>query len=114
MVFGRLSPGMAGNADCPPDDAFFFYHKHIQRQVTFFDRLKGVAIALVILVICFPLAGVLTFVASPLFSWFEAWSGIEAYSHSGPAEWCFLVTYGLLVGICTLLWAKINRTKLVN
>ena len=79
--------------------------------MTFRDRLKGVAIAIAILVACFPLAAVLTILVSPAWSGLEVWTGIEAYGHSGPAEWCYLVTYGLLVGICTLVWAKAMRTR---
>ena len=79
--------------------------------MTFRDRLKGVAIAMAILVACFPLAAVLTILMSPIWSWFEVRSGIEAYGHSAPAEWCYLVTYGLLVGICTLVWTKAKSTR---
>ena len=79
--------------------------------MTFRDRLKGVAIAIAILVACFPLAAVLTISMSSLWSGLEARTGIEAYGHSGPAEWCYLVTYGLLVGICTLVWTKANGTE---
>lgn len=82
--------------------------------MTFRDRLKGVAIAIAILVACFPLAAVLTIPMSPLWSRLEALTGIEAYGHSGPAEWCYLLIYGLLVGICTLVWAKASRTKLTR
>lgn len=82
--------------------------------MTLVQRLKGVAIAMTILVACFPLAAVLTILVSPLWSWFEARTGIEAYGHSGPAEWCYLVTYGLLVAICTRVWTKIHRTRAGN
>lgn len=67
-----------------------------------------------ILVACFPLAAVLTILLSPAWSWLEARTGIESYGHSGPAEWCYLVMYGLLVGICSLVWTKIHRTKAAN
>ncbi len=82
--------------------------------MTLVQRLKGVAIAMTILVACFPLAAVLTILVSPLWSWFEARTGIEAYGHSGPAEWCYLVMYGLLVGICSLIWTRTNRAKPVR
>ena len=80
----------------------------------FQDRLRGVAIAMLILVACFPIAVVLTIVLSPAWSWLELRFGIEAYGHSGPAEWCYLVTYGLLVSGCSLVWTKINRMKAAN
>ena len=79
--------------------------------MTFRNRLKDVAIAIAILAACFVIAAVLTILLSPAWLWFEARTGIEAYGHSGPTEWCYMVTYGLLVGICTLVWAKANKTR---
>ncbi|SDR66931.1 hypothetical protein SAMN05444173_0249 [Opitutus sp. GAS368] len=37
--------------------------------------------------------------------WFEAKAGIEALGHSGPADWCYGVTYAvvLLLGLAGLL-----------
>ena len=44
-----------------------------------------------------PLAIILTFVLSPFWNWFEAFSGIESLGHSGPANWCFAASYVVLV-----------------
>jgi hypothetical protein len=44
-----------------------------------------------------PVAIVLGILAFPFWSWVEATSGIEAVGHSGPAEWCYAVTYALVV-----------------
>lgn len=41
----------------------------------------------------------LTFLLWPLWSWVEAFAGIESLGHSGPATWCFVVTTALLFGL---------------
>ncbi len=77
--------------------------------MTFRERLKGVAIALAILIGCFPVAVTVTLLIAPFWSWFERRSGMEAYGHSGPSEWCYLVAYCLLVCLCTAFWSRANR-----
>lgn len=77
----------------------------------FRDRVKGVGIALALLIGCFPIAVVMTIIASPLWSWFEGQFRIEAYGHSGPAAWCYLVSYSVLVAICTFIWSRIDLRK---
>ena len=77
--------------------------------MTFKDRIKGVLIAIVLLVACFPVAVILTIISSPLWSWFEGQFSIEAYGHSGPAEWCYLLTYVLLVALCTIIWTLMRK-----
>jgi len=79
--------------------------------MTFRERLKGVAIALFVLLMCLPVAVAGTILTSPFWRWFETQSGIEAYGHSGPAEWCYLVTYGVLVTIATFIWWRTNQVK---
>jgi hypothetical protein len=49
----------------------------------------------VILLACFPISLLITFLLTPLWSWIEATYGIESIGHSGPADWCFLTVYGL-------------------
>jgi len=46
-----------------------------------------------ILVICLPLSIVGTLLMFPVWRWLEATYGIEAVGHSGPAEWCYVVTF---------------------
>ena len=75
------------------------------------ERVKGAAIAIAILLACFPAAAVLTILTSPMWSGFEDLTSLEAYGHSGPAEWCYLVMYGLLVGIATVVWQKVGRAR---
>lgn len=41
----------------------------------------------------------LTFLLWPLWSWVEAFAGIESLGHSGPATRCFVVTTALLFGL---------------
>jgi len=49
-----------------------------------------------ILLVCFPIAFIVTFLLSPLWSWIEATYGIESIGHSGPSDWCFYVIYGMI------------------
>ncbi len=79
--------------------------------MNFTGRLQGVAIALVILIICFPLAIIITIFTSQFWSWLEHNFEIEAYGHSGPAGWCYLVSYGLIVAICTYVWSRVRIRK---
>ena len=44
-----------------------------------------------------PLAFVLTFLCSPFWNWFESATGIESYGHSGPSDWCFWLTYAVML-----------------
>lgn len=77
--------------------------------MTLMERIKGAVAAIGLLILCFPVAVAITFVTSPLWSWLESRSGIEAYGHSGPAEWCYLLVYGILVAVCTWAWARLER-----
>lgn len=66
----------------------------------------GVRIALLCLGVVFlaaPLSVVLTICLSPVWSWFEAATGIESFGHAGPAEWCYLVAF-LVLALSGLLW----------
>lgn len=48
-----------------------------------------------VLLLCVPLSFIVTLLATPLWSWIEASYGIESVGHSGPAEWCYVVVYGV-------------------
>jgi len=65
---------------------------------------------LVLLLICAPLTVVLTIFLSPLWSWFEESTGVESIGHSGPADWCFLVVFVLLIA-ATLLGLSAWRRR---
>jgi hypothetical protein len=55
-----------------------------------------------VLLVGAPAAIGLTLLAFPAWKLFEETTGIEAYGHSGPAEWCYVVDYAVLV--CAGLW----------
>ena len=59
--------------------------------------LKTGLFLLAFLLLCIPLAIILTLMTSGLWSWVERNFGIEAYGHSGPAGWCYLASYSLLM-----------------
>jgi hypothetical protein len=60
------------------------------------SRTAGAMLWIVaILMACFPISFVVTFLLTPLWSWIEATYGIESIGHSGPADWCFWTVYGL-------------------
>ena len=73
------------------------------------ERVRGAFIAVGLLLLCFPLAVVLTFVTAPIWLRIEMRFGVESYGHSGPAEWCYLVVYVLLVIACTFVWSRRTR-----
>jgi len=56
-----------------------------------------------------PPAFILTIVLMPLWSHIEATYGVESVGHSGPADWCFEVTYAALVavvGAIAIAWGR--------
>jgi hypothetical protein len=71
-------------------------------------RLKGIGVALFICLLALPLAAIATLSIFPAWRWFEMATGIESVGHSGPAEWCYLVVYLLLVVLATCVWRKIQ------
>lgn len=68
------------------------------------ERLRGVITGLGIALLSIPVALLVTILLVPFWSWLEATSGIESLGHSGPAVWCYLAVYLLLVSIFGLLW----------
>jgi len=72
--------------------------------------MKLLRLALV-LIVCAPVAFVLTFLLSPFWSWVEATYKIESIGHSGPSDWCFYVIYFLVVAVGLLLFATGLRRK---
>ena len=50
-----------------------------------------------IVVISAPLSIVGTMLLRPAWSWLESAAGIEAIGPSGPAEWCYLLVFAVLV-----------------
>jgi len=60
------------------------------------NYLRYFLAGLAILIVCMPIAFIVTMLLIPLWSWIEKTYGIESIGHSGPSDWCFYVVYGLL------------------
>jgi hypothetical protein len=62
-------------------------------------------------VLALPLSAGITLLLLPLWSWLEATTGFESVGRSGPADWCFELVYGLLLGggLAVLLWRSARR-----
>ena len=56
-----------------------------------------------------PLSIVITILLFPLWSWFEASTGIETVGHSGPAEWCYAVVFLILATGAVLILLSRRR-----
>ncbi len=52
---------------------------------------------LVLALLCVPLAVVVTLLTWQAWGWFEAATGIESLGHSGPASWCYVFVYAVLL-----------------
>jgi hypothetical protein len=66
-------------------------------------------VALTILIISMPPAFMLTIALLPLWSRVEATYGIESVGHSGPADWCFELTYVFVVAVVGASFAAVTR-----
>jgi hypothetical protein len=55
--------------------------------------IRILVLGLGVALLSIPVAFILTFVLAPFWSWLEATTDIESIGHSGPAEWCYLVTF---------------------
>ncbi len=61
--------------------------------------MKMVAHIIITLIICVPIAIIITLLTFPFWRWFETVTAIESFGHSGPAEWCFVAVYFVAVAI---------------
>lgn len=52
---------------------------------------------LVAIVVSLPLAILITILLFPFWTWIEKTTGIESIGHSGPAVWCFVVSYAVVL-----------------
>ena len=70
--------------------------------------MKKLGLSLLLAVIALPIAAVVTILMSGFWGWFETRTGIEALGHSGPSDWCYGLTYAvvLLLGLTGLLWPR--------
>ncbi len=64
-------------------------------------------------VLCGLIAVAITVLVWPFWGWFEAVTGVEALGHSGPATWCYLAMYAVLIGLLVVLrrrlWSSNNK-----
>jgi len=73
--------------------------------LTLNKRLRAAITGLGVALLSIPVALLVTILLVPFWSWLEATSGLESLGHSGPAAWCYLAVYLLVVSICGLLWS---------
>jgi len=65
-----------------------------------------------VLLVCVPLSLLVTFMLLPLWSWLEASYKIESVGHSGPAEWCYVLVYGIVnLLVFVVLWYRWNAAN---
>lgn len=77
--------------------------------MTFGKRLKGVGIALAIVILTAPLALFIGLISVPLLRWLEMHYPIEVIGHSGPADWVFIAIYVVLIIVAGILWSFLIR-----
>jgi hypothetical protein len=58
-----------------------------------------------------PLTLILTLILSPFWRWVEAVSGIESIGHSGPANWCFVAIFVVVLSLGWGTWLILGNTK---
>ena len=56
-----------------------------------------------------PVSVFVTLLLLPLWRWMEARLDVEAVGHSGPAGWCFIVSYVLVAAAGGLTWFHRRR-----
>lgn len=62
-----------------------------------------------VLLVCLPLSLIVTFIAMPLWRWLESSYGIESVGHSGPAQWCYVVVYGVItLMVFAIIWRRVG------
>ena len=69
--------------------------------------IKSLIVAALLTLAALPAAFIVTLLLYPLWSWIEATYGIESVGHSGPADWCFWLVYGVFLAVLLpLLWHR--------
>ena len=61
------------------------------------SMLKKVLISFGICIAAVPAAAIASFLLFPFWRWFEGMTQIESIGHSGPADWCFVAIYCLIL-----------------
>jgi len=78
------------------------------------ERFKLLVIALTLIIICIPMAIIITIFSNPFFLWIENTFSIESVGHSGPAEWCYIAVYIILLGASGFIWFKYISQKTIK
>ena len=79
--------------------------------MTFRKRLVAAFIVLGLCIALIPFAAVATIALMRFWSWLEKAIVMETVGHSGPAEWCYLFTYIIVIALAGLLWSAIKRRR---
>jgi hypothetical protein len=76
-------------------------------------RVRELLIASSILLLCLPVAVLLTLILLPIWSRVGAALGIAVVGPAGPAAWCFVLVYVVLAAIGTVImllrWRRVAR-----
>lgn len=75
------------------------------------SRLGNVLTVLALVLLSAPIAVFATLAAFPIWSTLERTTGIEAVGHSGPSEWCYIVTYAVVVFLLGSRWFGKLRSR---
>jgi predicted PurR-regulated permease PerM len=67
----------------------------------------------VVIITAIPSSIIITIILNPVWSWLEMSTGIESMGHAGPAEWCYMLIFFLLILGATIiiLISKQHRQK---
>ena len=77
------------------------------------NRLRDVGLGFAVCLISAPIAIAVTIALLPFWSWVESMSEIESVGHSGPAEWCYLMSYIIILACIYLIcWAIRSRANI--
>ena len=75
------------------------------------SRLGSVLTGLALVLLSAPIAVFATLAAFPIWSTLERTTGIEAVGHSGPSEWCYVVTYAVVVVLLGSRWLSKRQSR---
>lgn len=71
--------------------------------------MKRVILVFAVLFVSAPVSLFLTLMLVPFWRWCEASTGIETIGHSGPADWCYLAVFALIVFAFLATWRLAKR-----
>lgn len=81
------------------------------KQLAVKNVIKKLFVMIAILLLSLPASFVITILLFPLWKWVEKDLGIESVGHSGPAEWCYLSVYILIVSGLTVMYFYIRKKR---